>query len=84
MPARRAAAAAVVCSTVTHPLLIYVWPRFFTHRTPYIVSGELIVCVVEALIFFALARPIPWWRAVAASFIANAVSYGAGVLTRLL
>ena len=84
VPARRAALAAALCSAVTHPLLWFVWPRFFKHYTTYIVSGELIVAVVEALIFWAVARPKRFLTAVAASFLANAGSYGLGVLFHYL
>jgi hypothetical protein len=65
---------------ITHPLLWFVWPRVMTDYTTYIVTGELIVAVVESLTFFAIARPIRMSRAVAASFIANAGSYGLGAL----
>ncbi|NLH50834.1 MAG: hypothetical protein GX444_19845 [Myxococcales bacterium] len=46
----------------------------------YVVTGELLVGVIESLTFFTVARPIPFWRAVAASFIANAASFGFGQL----
>jgi hypothetical protein len=50
----------------------------------YVFTGELLVSVGESLTFYALARPIPFWRAVAASFLANAASYGLGSLLRAL
>lgn len=84
VPPRRAALAALACSTITHPILIYLWPRLFTDYQPYIVSGELLVAATEAVVFYLLARPVTWTRAVAVSFIANAASYGVGLLTRYL
>ncbi len=76
----RAILAAVICSTITHPLLIYGWPRLMPDYRTYIVSGEILVAILESVIFYVVARPIPWSRAIAASFIANAASFGLGVL----
>jgi hypothetical protein len=82
IPILRLVFAGAVGTCLTHPLLWFVWPAVISDFTWYTVSGELIVAAVEALVFFALARPIPFFRAVAASFIANAASYGLGELTR--
>ena len=69
------------CGTCfTHPLLWFVWPLIIADYTIYIVSGELIIAIFESFTFFAIARPITLRRAVAASFFANAVSYGLGAL----
>lgn len=48
----------------------------------YIASGELLVAVIEAGTFWALARPIPFLMALSASFLANGASYGIGQLAR--
>jgi hypothetical protein len=80
------------------PLVVGGWRRlaqaaWFTAACPdaiqglpahavYVFTGELLVSLCESLTFFALARPIPFWRAVAASFLANAASYGLGSLLR--
>ena len=48
----------------------------------YIISGELLIACVESVVFYLIARPISLRRAVAASFAANAFSYGAGLLLR--
>lgn len=74
------ACAGAMGTCVTHPLLWFVWPKVGLGYSAYIVSGELIVAVVESFTFFAVARPIRLSRAVAASFIANAGSYGLGAL----
>jgi hypothetical protein len=83
-PAWRAAAAGAACSCVTHPLLWFVWPIFFHSYRPYVISGELIVGVVEAFIFYFLARPGNLAWAFSASFLANAASYGGGTLMHSL
>jgi len=74
------ACAGAMGTCITHPLLWFVWPLVGLSYSAYIVSGELIVAVVESFTFFAIARPIRLSRAVAASFIANAASYGLGAL----
>lgn len=79
-PIWRLAIAAAAGTMVTHPLLWFVWPLIVHDYTAYIVSGELIVATVETFTFFAIARPIRLVHAVAASFIANAASYGLGML----
>jgi hypothetical protein len=82
--ARRALLAAIACSAVTHPLLWFAWKPLIHSLgggyTTYILSGELLVSIIESFIFFAIARPIPFSKAVAASFIANASSFGLGAL----
>ncbi len=76
---------AATCGTCcTHPLLWFAWPLVVSDYTTYIVSGELIVAVVESLVFFTIARPIGLGRAVAASFIGNGISYSGGVLLSIL
>ena len=81
---RKAALAGALCSCVTHPLLWFVWREFFTDYKTYVISGELLVGVVESLIFFAVARPVTLPRAISASFLANAASYGLGHLLHKL
>ena len=79
----RLALAGAAGTCLTHPLLWFVWPRVVSgDYSLYVISGELLVSVVEAGLFFALARPVRLSRAVAASFIANAVSYGGGLALR--
>ncbi len=80
---RRALLAAFVCTAVTHPLLIFVWRGLFTEYNAYIVSGELLVAMIESLIFYALARPIQFFHAVSVAFFANASSYFWGHMLRV-
>ena len=101
VPAWRAALAGAAGSFLTHPLLWFVWPRVIRHDyAAYIVSGELIVSVVETFTFFLLAggldrakaslanaaaaRRLTLVQAVAASFLANAASYGGGKVAYMM
>lgn len=76
----KAGLAGAACTAVTHPLLWFVWSRIFSNYTTFVISGELLVAVIETLIFFALLRPIPLRLAVSAAFLANAASYALGTL----
>jgi hypothetical protein len=92
---KRALAAGVLASATTHPLLCFAWPLVvpFTRETylAFVVSGESLVVVIEAvIIYLALrqrhgARPSrPKREAVAALAIslgANVTSFGIGMLT---
>ena len=69
-----------VGTLVTHPALWFVWPHVIRDYALYIATGELIVAAVESFTFYLIARPISLKTAIAASFIANAASYGLGAL----
>ena len=84
VPFWRSAVGGVLCSCLTHPLLWFVWREVVTDRFWYIASGELIVSALESVVFFAIARPIRFWQAVSISFLANAASYGFGLLISTL
>jgi len=84
VPLWRAVVAGMAGTCLTHPLLWFVWPKVVSDYTVYIVTGEILVAVIETLVFWIIARPVFFSRAVAASFIANAVSYGLGMLLRAL
>jgi hypothetical protein len=80
----RAALAGAACTGLTHPLFWFVWPRVVHDYTAYIVSGELIVTVVESAVFYLLSRPVSARLAIAAAFLANTASFGGGLLFRWL
>jgi hypothetical protein len=80
LPLWRLALAGAAGTLATHPALWFVWPHLFSDYALYIVTGEILVACIESLTFYALARPISFWTAVAASFVANAASYGVGAL----
>jgi len=79
-PLWRLALAGAAGTCVTHPALWFIWPLVINDYTLYIASGELLVAAIESVTFFALARPISLRLAIAASFVANAASYGVGAL----
>jgi hypothetical protein len=83
-PLWRLALAGAAGTCLTHPLLWFVWPRVVHDYQLYIASGELLVAAIESATFYALARPISISRAIAASFVANAGSFGLGLLLRAL
>jgi hypothetical protein len=83
-PAWRLALAAFACTAITHPLLWFVWPFVVRDYTAYVISGELLIAAAETLIFFALIPKLTLPRAIAAAFLANAVSYGVGQLLHAL
>ncbi len=80
----RAFLAGALGSCITHPLLWFVWPRVVADYHLYVTSGELLVAIIEAIVFYLLARPVGIARAVAASFLANAWSFGLGLFLRHL
>jgi len=84
VPWRRAAWAALACTVVTHPALWYLWPHVTDDFRIYIVTGELIVALVESVVFYYLARPVSYILALSASFFANAASYGFWALIKYL
>jgi hypothetical protein len=71
---------AVAASTVTHPLLWFVWRKLFRDYVTYVASGEALVVIIETFMFYLVVRPITLRRAALASLLANAFSYGCGYL----
>jgi hypothetical protein len=78
--APRAALVGAGGTALTHPMLWFVWSRLLDDYVAYIVAGELLVASVEAALFYWLARPGSWGRAVGVAFIANAASYLLGAV----
>jgi hypothetical protein len=74
------AAAAIVASTITHPILWAVYgdarALFGALTTPLLEAG---VVVAETIVYRALATP-RWREAALLSLLANAASWGAGEL----
>ncbi len=79
-PYWRAATAGALGSCITHPLLWFVWPLVVHRYTYYVISGELIVTFIEACVFYLVARPIAFSRAVLVSIAANATSFALGLI----
>lgn len=93
VPVWRAALAGAAGSCFTHPMLWFVWKGvirsfFFGKVRPmdaysiYIITGELLVSIIESFTFYAIVKKVPLARCIAASFFANAASFGIGVLSR--
>jgi hypothetical protein len=87
----------LLASLITHPLLWFVWSRVISHRThytAYVASGEALVVLIEAGVFYVLAllptagrKSSPWDRparlagiALGISLAANFASWGTGAL----
>jgi hypothetical protein len=87
----------LLASLLTHPLLWFVWSRVISHRThytAYVASGEALVVLIEAGVFFFLAlwpaarRESPRRTsparlagiALGVSLVANFASWGTGAL----
>jgi len=68
----------LIASTLTLPYLWFVLSPYINARY-YILTGELIVVIVEALIYNQLLN-IKLNKALAISFIANFFSYGLGLI----
>ena len=76
----KAAAAGVLCSCITHPLLWFAWRPLFDSYIIWAISGEAAVIAIEAIVFYTVVRPTPFTKALAISLLANATSYGTGLL----
>ena len=79
-PRGRVAAAAVVATGASHPLLCFVLlralPGPFLAR---VLAGEVVVILLEAAVYLLLLRPIRPGHALAVSATLNAASYLAGI-----
>ena len=86
VPVWHGALAGVLCSTVTHPFLWFIWIRVMATigYVPYVVSGELLVTAMETGILFLVCRTLKWHQAFLASVVANGFSFGIGLLFLLV
>jgi hypothetical protein len=76
----RIALLALGVNLVTHPVIWFVLPRLFVHRTAYLLVAEAFAVITEAvLIWLLLGRRSPS-LALLASALANAGSYAVGLL----
>jgi len=67
----------------THPAVWFVFPLVLTHDTTRLVASETWAVVLEA-VFYALTMKMSAGRAFGVSAIANAASFGAGIVVRAL
>jgi hypothetical protein len=75
----RAALAALIGTSCTHPLLWFVWLGLFDDYWLYITTGEAAVVLLETVGYRFLVG-IGWRQALGISALVNAGSYLAGVL----
>jgi len=82
----RVLGAALLANLLTHPMLWYV-PYFAFRRALapgnyglYLVVGEGLTLLIETVVYWALLVRHRPWLALAMSALANAASYGAGLL----
>ena len=73
---RNAGAIAIIASVLTLPYLWFVLPLFLPAEN-YLLFGEIIVIIVEALIYLLFTK-LSWKQAAMASIVANAVSFYLG------
>ncbi len=74
----RAGLVALLGSAVTHPLLWFVWPLVVQDYHRYLLSGELLVVALEALLLWALLRPLSLRRCLGVSLVVNGASMAIG------
>jgi hypothetical protein len=82
-PLGRCIIGGIMGSILTHPLLWFVWRHAIDDYLLRTVSGEILVCLVEGGVLWWIAKPMTWNRAMAISFVANATSYGTGILLHM-
>jgi hypothetical protein len=83
-PAWKRAAAAFVATLATHPIVWFVIPEFSlgfnVGEGARVFTSEAWAFAAECAIYRLFLPPLGWRRAAAASAIANAASFGVGVL----
>src|SRR5512142_1725984 len=79
-PGRRARLALVcaVATTATHLLLHFGFPRLLPRGSPVLLAGEAFATLSEAAVYAVFGRELG--RALVASGLANAASFGAGLI----
>jgi hypothetical protein len=68
----------MLATLLTIPYLRFIFAAFFDYRTMAI-GGEILIFVVEALLYWKLL-PIKFWKAAVISLIANVASMIVGIL----
>ena len=72
-----------IISSLTLPYLWFIYPLFISNHFWYVLSGEIIVVIIEAIILKELLE-LYVLESLKISFIANLVSYVIGTLFFLL
>lgn len=71
--------AGVVASLLTLPYLWFVLPAFLFSRLIYIFVGEILVFIIEAIIYYKILK-VKWSQSIVMSLIANIVSILIGLI----
>jgi hypothetical protein len=74
----RMAVAALVANTVTNLTLNLLLPTLPVVGTHHVLVGELVALIGEAIVYVVVSRPLDVGRALVASGLGNALSFGAG------
>ena len=76
---RRVLVAAVLCSSLTHPLLWWAYLHSQMDYWSFVAVGECVVVLVETGVLFALL-PLDWTRALGMSLTMNSASFLVGLV----
>ena len=76
----RMAAVCAATTTCTHLAMHFILPQFVGSFGQFILVGELGALLVEAIVYWLASRPRDLGLALIASAMANALSYGIGLL----
>ncbi len=76
----RMALCCLVATTATHLAMHFLLPRVVSSYQQFILVGELMATIIEALVYALSSRPRDWSRAMLASALANTTSYAAGLI----
>ncbi len=76
----RLALTCIAATTVTHAFMHFGLPRLVSSYAAFLLVGELVALVGEALAYALVARPRDLARALVAAAAANALSFGVGLL----
>jgi hypothetical protein len=71
--------AGLFASGLTLPYLWFVLPEYIHDRLIYLIVGEILVAVLEA-IFYRFALSVNWRKAAALSVVCNLISFVIGLL----
>lgn len=72
----------VIClgSCITHPILWFVLPRFFSDYTTFVTVGETWVWLTESVVMWLGLRPMTFGRALLNSLLINIASCLVGLI----
>jgi len=83
-PTTRCIGGGALGTLITHPLLWFAWRHTFDSYLLRTITGELLVCLIEGIVLWRVARPLKFKSALGISLVANGASYGLGILLHTL